>query len=89
MKSPLKWKTTIAGLVLALSLLLPFHTGAAQDLSVQDEETYRHIANGLMCQCGCGYLVHSCNHLDCPSATVIRTKRDAFHVSPIETCHRN
>ena len=61
-----------AGVVLALSFLAPLGFVAAQTLSDQGEEDYRRIANGLMCQCGCGYLVHSCNHLDCPSATVIR-----------------
>ncbi len=34
---------------------------------------YGRIASRLVCQCGtCGYLVDSCNHLDCSSATYIR-----------------
>ncbi len=33
---------------------------------------FRRVSNRLLCQCGCNYMVLSCNHLDCPSATYIR-----------------
>jgi cytochrome c-type biogenesis protein CcmH len=45
--------------------------GAAQEDGV-DEAAFRRVSNRLLCQCGCGYMVLSCNHLDCPSATYIR-----------------
>ena len=37
-----------------------------------DEAAFRRVSNRLLCQCGCNYMVLSCNHLDCPSATYIR-----------------
>ncbi|MGH9786311.1 MAG: cytochrome c-type biogenesis protein [Terriglobia bacterium] len=43
----------------------------AQEEAV-DEAAFRRVSNRLLCQCGCGYMVLSCNHLDCPSATYIR-----------------
>ena len=45
--------------------------GAAQEEAV-DEAAFRRVSNRLLCQCGCSYMVLSCNHLDCPSATYIR-----------------
>ena len=37
-----------------------------------NEAAFRHITNRLMCQCGgCSYLVFSCNHINCSSATYI------------------
>jgi cytochrome c-type biogenesis protein CcmH/NrfF len=55
-----------------LSLLGSFsRLGRAQDGSV-DEAAFRRVSGRLLCQCGCGYMVLSCNHLDCPSATYIR-----------------
>jgi len=36
------------------------------------EADFRRISNRLLCQCGCNYMVLSCNHLECPSATYIR-----------------
>jgi cytochrome c-type biogenesis protein CcmH/NrfF len=37
-----------------------------------NEAAFRHITNRLMCQCGgCSYLVLSCNHVNCSSATYI------------------
>ena len=38
----------------------------------ESEAAYRRVSNRLLCQCGCNYMVLSCNHLDCPSATYIR-----------------
>ena len=55
-----------------LSLLGSFNrVGRAQDTNV-DEAAFRRVSGRLLCQCGCGYMVLSCNHLDCPSATYIR-----------------
>ena len=34
--------------------------------------TQREIEESLTCQCGCGLTVHSCNHLQCPSAIPLR-----------------
>ena len=64
--------------------------GAAQEEAV-DEAAFRRVSNRLLCQCGCSYMVLSCNHLDCPSATYIRrtirtslgtgkTEEEAFQV---------
>ena len=40
---------------------------------VENVAAFRRISNKLLCQCGsCSYLVLSCNHLDCSSATYIR-----------------
>ena len=65
-----------AGVLLTLlamfSLLGSFcRIGRAQETAV-DEATFRRVSGRLLCQCGCGYMVLSCNHLDCPSATYIR-----------------
>ncbi len=38
----------------------------------ESEAAFRQVSNRLLCQCGCNYMVLSCNHLDCPSATYIR-----------------
>ena len=55
-----------------LSLLGSFNRdGRAQD-TIVDEAAFRRVSGRLLCQCGCGYMVLSCNHLDCPSATYIR-----------------
>ena len=66
----------VAGVLLTLlatlSLLGSFsRIGRAQD-TVVDEAAFRRVSGRLLCQCGCGYMVLSCNHLDCPSATYIR-----------------
>jgi cytochrome c-type biogenesis protein CcmH/NrfF len=36
------------------------------------EPSFQHIEESLTCQCGCGLTVHSCNHLQCPSAIPLR-----------------
>jgi cytochrome c-type biogenesis protein CcmH/NrfF len=42
---------------------------AGQDVN---EQTFRRIANRLMCQCGgCNYSALSCNHINCASAEYI------------------
>jgi len=67
--------------VLFLSLLSQGRVIHAQSVSEDvNEETFRHITNRLMCQCGgCSYLVLSCNHINCSSATYIsKTVRKAL-----------
>ena len=67
--------------VLLLSLLSQSRVVHAQGVSKDvNEETFRHITNRLMCQCGgCSYLVLSCNHINCSSATYIsKTVRKAL-----------
>ena len=34
--------------------------------------SFQEIEESLTCQCGCGLTVHSCNHLQCPSAIPLR-----------------
>jgi cytochrome c-type biogenesis protein CcmH len=41
-------------------------------VSAAEEPTFSHIEESLTCQCGCGLTVHSCNHLQCPSALPLR-----------------
>jgi cytochrome c-type biogenesis protein CcmH len=60
----------VAGALLA-GFLVFGSFGAAQEEAV-DEAAFRRVSNRLLCQCGCSYMVLSCNHLDCPSATYIR-----------------
>ena len=67
--------------VLFLSLLSQGRVVRAQSSSEDvNDETFRRITNRLMCQCGgCSYLVLSCNHINCSSATYIsKTVRKAL-----------
>jgi cytochrome c-type biogenesis protein CcmH len=34
--------------------------------------SFQVLEESLTCQCGCGLTVHSCNHLQCPSALPLR-----------------
>ena len=34
--------------------------------------SFVELEESLTCQCGCGLTVHSCNHLQCPSAIPLR-----------------
>ncbi|MCK6555234.1 cytochrome c-type biogenesis protein CcmH [Candidatus Binatia bacterium] len=34
--------------------------------------SFQEIEESLTCQCGCGLTVHSCNHVNCPSALPLR-----------------
>ena len=34
--------------------------------------SFQEIEESIVCQCGCGMTVHSCNHLQCPSAIPLR-----------------
>lgn len=38
------------------------------------EVSFQEIEESLTCQCGCGLTVHSCNHLQCPSALPLRAE---------------
>ena len=61
-----------AGLLLVL-LALVYQVWAQNPAGQTDDEaTFRRVSNRLLCQCGCNYMVLSCNHLDCSSATYIR-----------------
>ena len=66
----------VGGLLLTtlatLSLLGSFSRFVRAQNTVVDEAAFRRVSGRLLCQCGCGYMVLSCNHLDCPSATYIR-----------------
>jgi cytochrome c-type biogenesis protein CcmH/NrfF len=53
-------------LLLVLLLVAPPVARAAESPSFQALE------ESLTCQCGCGLTVHSCNHLQCPSALPLR-----------------
>jgi len=54
------------GLYCVILLLAARHVAAAPPPSFQEME------ESLTCQCGCGLTVHSCNHLQCPSAVPLR-----------------
>jgi cytochrome c-type biogenesis protein CcmH len=73
MKSLRKWPLRRM-LALALCLSAPLFSGRAQNPPGPDSNdvVFRRISNRLICQCGCNYMVLSCNMLDCPSATEIR-----------------
>lgn len=68
---PLRYVLAWSRAPLVVSLLLLGFLGWAQEEAV-DEAAFRRVSNRLLCQCGCSYMVLSCNHLDCPSATYIR-----------------
>ena len=53
-------------LVALLLLLVQTPTWAAS------APTFQELEESLTCQCGCGLTVHSCNHLQCPSAIPLR-----------------
>ncbi len=54
------------GCLLSLSAAVP----AEPDASV----SFQEVEESLTCQCGCGLTVHSCNHLQCPSALPLRAE---------------
>ncbi|HSP96197.1 MAG TPA: cytochrome c-type biogenesis protein CcmH [Candidatus Dormibacteraeota bacterium] len=41
-------------------------------VSAAPAPSFQEIEESLTCQCGCGLTVHSCNHLQCPSAIPLR-----------------
>jgi cytochrome c-type biogenesis protein CcmH/NrfF len=67
-------RKVLASSVLAVLLLMPRASGVAQAPVVPDsnDAAFRRVSNRLLCQCSCNYMVLSCNHVDCPSATFIR-----------------
>ena len=54
-----------------MSLVVAGLVRAAPDTD-PNEAAFRRVSDRLLCQCGCNYMVLSCNHLDCSSATYIR-----------------
>jgi cytochrome c-type biogenesis protein CcmH len=54
---------------LRIAVLVLLLGGAAWAAEVP---TFQEVEEGLTCQCGCGLTVHSCNHLQCPSALPLR-----------------
>jgi cytochrome c-type biogenesis protein CcmH len=54
--------------VLTLGLVLLFAGIGMGDAPV----SFQEMEESLVCQCGCGMTVHSCNHLQCPSAIPLR-----------------
>jgi cytochrome c-type biogenesis protein CcmH len=63
-------KTGRAAWALAL-LLVVVSTGIGVG---QDLASFQDLEESLTCQCGCGLTVHSCNHLQCPSAIPLRAE---------------
>ncbi len=45
--------------------------GVANPLAAS-EPSFQEVEESLTCQCGCGLTVHTCNHLQCPSAIPLR-----------------
>lgn len=56
-------------MLLLLALLLALAQSPAQGA---DPPSFQELEESLTCQCGCGLTVHSCNHLQCPSALPLR-----------------
>jgi cytochrome c-type biogenesis protein CcmH len=54
---------------LLVALLLLVLQGPA---SAAPAPSFQELEESLTCQCGCGLTVHSCNHLQCPSAIPLR-----------------
>jgi len=52
-----------------LALVIAF---CVAGVSAAEEPVFSNIEESLTCQCGCGLTVHSCNHLQCPSALPLR-----------------
>jgi len=55
----------LAAVAIAAALLF---TAAAEGKA----PSFQDLEESLTCQCGCGLTVHSCNHLQCPSAIPLR-----------------
>lgn len=52
-----------------VALLLALAQGPALGAAAP---SFQELEESLTCQCGCGLTVHSCNHLQCPSAIPLR-----------------
>ena len=62
-----------AAVFVCAMLTAPGRSAAQNPAGGNDEEAaFRRVSDRLVCQCGCGYMVLSCNHVDCNSATFIR-----------------
>lgn len=58
--------------MVALTALLAIRPPAL--LGTETDVSFQEIEESLTCQCGCGLTVHSCNHLQCPSALPLRAE---------------
>jgi cytochrome c-type biogenesis protein CcmH len=56
--------------LIALVLALP----AVSFVAAEAGPSFSELEESLTCQCGCGLTVHSCNHLQCPSAIPLRAE---------------
>jgi cytochrome c-type biogenesis protein CcmH len=56
-------------MLLLLALLVALAQSPAQGAA---PPSFQDLEESLTCQCGCGLTVHSCNHLQCPSAIPLR-----------------
>lgn len=56
--------------LVALVLTLP----AVPVVAAETGPSFSELEESLTCQCGCGLTVHSCNHLQCPSAIPLRAE---------------
>lgn len=59
--------------VLALAIGTLLFVAAGHTIA-QETASFQEIEESLTCQCGCGLTVHSCNHLQCPSALPLRAE---------------
>lgn len=62
--------TAVCAGALAASLALP----ASVRADAKPVVSFKDVEESLTCQCGCGLTVHSCNHLQCPSALPLRAE---------------
>jgi cytochrome c-type biogenesis protein CcmH len=62
----------LAATAFALGLLLRFPPTVCAE--ADPTVSFQEIEESLTCQCGCGLTVHSCNHLQCPSALPLRAE---------------
>ena len=46
--------------------------GEHRSHAAESTASFQELEESLTCQCGCGLTVHSCNHLQCPSALPLR-----------------
>jgi cytochrome c-type biogenesis protein CcmH len=53
-------------------ILLILFLVAVPTARANESPTFQELEESLTCQCGCGLTVHSCNHLQCPSALPLR-----------------
>ncbi len=70
---PHGWQLALVGLF-CTGLLVPRVLSAQEGATAAGQEpvSFQDLEESLTCQCGCGLTVHSCNHLQCPSAIPLR-----------------